>query len=368
MSLIERCHSAAMGYHAYRCDDKNCKHVHIQYHGCRNRHCPHCGSHRAQLWMEDRLRELLPVKYFHVVFTLPCELKEIAYINRRKVFKLLFDSAAHCLLSLSKDEKYLGAKPSISAVLHTWGQQLDFHPHVHCIVSGGGIDKQNKWLNLKKGKGKYLFPYNVMEPLYKGFFLDHLNRLIKQGEVGLPDTCNWKQLKDRLYRKKWIVYAKNPMGKAAQVIEYLGRYTQKIAISNHRIKCIDQHSRVHFWYKDYRDGGKRKLMKLEAGEFIRRFAQHILPPRFVRIRHYGIIGNYKRKERIAEILKNMKVPLHPAKLEVPWEISRLCILGESGITCPKCKKAKLVLIEVCLPIKSRAGPIQECQRNYLPTN
>ena len=357
VSKIERCHTSAMGYHAYRCSDASCNHVHIQYHGCRNRHCPHCGSHRAKQWMEERLNELLPVKYFHVVFTLPSELKRLAYINRKEVFKLLFDSAAHCLLTLSKDEKYLGGMPSISSVLHTWGQQLDFHPHVHCIVSGGGVDKQNRWKNLKKGSGRFLFPYAVMEPLFKGFFMDKLNRLIKNGEVKLPNNCNWKQIKDRLYRKKWIVFAKQPMGNAHQVIEYLGRYTQKIAISNHRIKYIDADNRVTFWYKDYKDGGKRKLMTLSGEEFLRRFAQHILPPRFVRIRHYGILGNYKRKERIDKILKQMEVPLHPEKVKLPKEIEMLCMYGETEMTCPKCKQAKLILIEIRLP-HSRAGPLQ----------
>lgn len=365
MSLIERCHTDSMGYHAYRCEDVDCNHVHIQYHGCRNRHCPHCGSHRAQAWMEDRLKELLPVKYFHVVFTLPHELRGIAYINRRKVFKLLFDSAAHCLLTLCKDEKRLGAIPSISSVLHTWGQQLDFHPHVHCIVSGGGVDKKNRWHDLKKSKGKYLFPYQVMEPLYKGFFLDRLNRLIKSEKIKLPEGCNWKQLKNKLYKKEWMVYAKQPMGNAAQVVEYLGRYTQKIAISNHRIKCIDEQNRVHFWYKDYRNGGKRKLIVLEAKEFLRRFAQHILPTRFVRIRHYGILGNYKRKKRVAEILSNMQVPLHPEKIKVPWMIGSLCNYGESNSTCPKCKKANLVLVGVVLPKKSRAGPMLEPNPDFL---
>lgn len=360
LSLIERCHSAALGYHLYRCQEEDCHHLHLQYHSCRNRHCPHCGSQRAQVWMEDRLKELLPVPYFHVVFTLPKELKKIAYINRKSVFKLLFDSSAHCLLTLSKDKKRLGGTPSITSVLHTWGQQLDFHPHIHCIVSGGGATSQNNWLELKKRKKKkkYLFPYQVMEPLYKGYFLDQLNRMILAEKVKLPKNCNWKKLKNELYEKKWIVYAKQPMGNAAQVVEYLGRYTQKIAISNYRIKEIDEQKRVHFWYKDYKDGGKKKLMQLEAKEFLRRYVQHILPPRFVRIRHYGILGNSKRKVRIAEILSKMKVPQHPEKISIPWQIAQLCKVGESGTTCPKCKKAKLALLTVVQVKRVRDGPVK----------
>lgn len=358
MSLITRCHTPQMGYHLYQCEDKDCKHHHVQYHGCRNRHCPHCGSHKAQQWMEDRLKELLPVKYFHVVFTLPSELKSIALGNRTEVFKLLFDSASHCLLTLSNDPKYLGATPSISAVLHTWGQQLDFHPHIHCIVSGGGVDKQNRWKNLKKGDGKYLFPYKVMERLYKGYFLQQLNELILQKKVKIPENCDWYNLKDKLHKKKWIVYAKNPMGNAAQVVEYLGRYTQKIAISNHRIKNIDAQNRVTFWYKDYRDAGKRKLMILEGNEFLRRFTQHILPYRFVRIRHYGILGNYKRKERVSAILRSLKVPIHAEKVTIPSSIQQLCTFGKTSNLCPVCKESKMILIGICLPIKPRAGPLK----------
>jgi len=358
LDLITRCHTPQMGYHLYQCEDETCKHHHIQYHGCRNRHCPHCGNHKAQEWMENRLRELLPVKYFHVVFTLPSELKSIALGNRKEVFKLLFDSASHCLLTLSKDKKYLGAVPSISAVLHTWGQQLDFHPHVHCIVSGGGINRHQRWKPLKKGNGKYLFPYRVMEALFKGYFLQQLNALILEHKVKVSEGCDWYNLKDKLYRKKWIVYAKNPMGNAAQVVEYLGRYTQKIAISNHRIKSIDEQHKVTFWYKDYRDVGKRKLMTLEGMEFLRRFAQHILPFRFVRIRHYGILGNYKRKERVQSILQKMKVPLHPPKINIPSQIKQLCNFGKSSNFCPKCKESKMVLIGICLPIKPRAGPLK----------
>lgn len=367
LSLIERCHTSAMGYHAYSCENKSCKHVHIQYHGCRNRHCTHCGTLRANEWMEDRLRELLPVKYFHVVFTLPSELKTIALLNRKEIYNLLFESSSRCILKLSKDEKRLGGIPSITSVLHTWGQQLDFHPHIHCIVSGGGVDKELNWKKLKngakrhsdfklrEGNGTYLFPYSVMEPLYKGFFLAKLNELIENKIVQLPQNTNWKSLKNDLYLKKWIIYAKNPMGNVAQVVEYLGRYTQKIAISNHRIKEVDKEGNVTFWYKDYKDEGKKKLLKLTGNEFLRRFSQHILPPRFVRIRHYGILGNYKRKERLKIILGLFSVPKHPQKQKVPASISNLLRFGSSQITCPKCKKGKMELYQIVLPA-SRDGP------------
>lgn len=369
LSLIERCHTSAMGYHTYTCEDKSCNHLHVQYHGCRNRHCTHCGTLRANDWMEERLRELLPVKYFHVVFTLPSELKAIAYLNRKVVFNLLFESSAHCILTLSKDEKRMGGVPSITSVLHTWGQKLDFHPHIHCIVSGGGLNKITtkekgdslQWEPLKKGNGSYLFPYTVMELLYKCFFLDKLNEYIENKTIKLPRNTDWKSLKNELYIKKWIVYAKSPMGNAAQVVEYLARYTQKIAISNHRIKDVDSDGNVNFWYKDYKDSGKRKLLKLTGEEFLRRFTQHILPARFVRIRHYGILGNYKRKERLKAILALFKVPKHPEKINVPTSIANLCRFGSSQIICPKCKKGKLVLTQITLP-RSRDGPSKAIEK------
>jgi len=357
LSSIQRCHTSSLGYHAYKCEDNGCQHVHIQYHSCRNRHCTHCGSLRANEWMEDRLRELLPVNYFHVVFTLPSELKALAYLNRKVIYNLLFESSSRCILKLSKDEKRLGGMPSITSVLHTWGQKLDFHPHIHCIVSGGGVDKDLKWKELKKGNGTYLFPYSVMEPLYKGFFLEKLDELIKSKVVQLPKNTNWTSLKNEMYLKKWIVYAKNPMGNASQVVEYLGRYTQKIAISNHRIKEVDLQGNVSFWYKDYKDQGKRKLITLSGKEFLRRFSQHILPARFVRIRHYGILGNYKRKERLKAILEKLGIPKHPEKLKIPTNIQNLFRFGSSRITCPKCNKGKLVLSQVVLP-NPRDGPLK----------
>ena len=353
--LIERCHSAALGYHHYKCSDKGCGHSHYVYHSCRNRHCPQCGTARAGQWMEERLGELLPVKYFHVVFTLPAELSGIAMGNRKAMFKLLFDASSHCLLSLCRDEKRLGAIPSVTSVLHTWGQQLNFHPHVHCIVRAGGADEKKQWKPLKKGNGNFLFPYKVMEPLFKGYFLDRLITLIEQGEVKFPAKTNWKELKKGLYKKEWIIHAKQPFGNASQVIEYLGRYTQKIAISNHRIQNIDAQNKVSFSYKDYADNSKRKSMTLEGEEFLKRFSLHILPPGFVRIRHYGILGNNKRRKTVAQILKNMKVPEHPLPVNTPLAIRLLSMYGKDIALCPKCGKSTLILVSVVHP-PARAGP------------
>jgi hypothetical protein len=353
---LQNCRTSQLGYHHYRCENPDCGHVHYQYHSCRNRHCPACNWLKQDQWMEARMNELLPVKYFHVVFTLPHELNSLVMGNRTVLFKLLFDSAVHCLLTLSRDKKWLGAVPSITAMLHTWGQQLSFHPHLHCIVSGGGVDKELNWHDLKKKSHKgYLFPYDVMEPLYKKYFLANLNRMIIRQEITVDAKVNWKKLKDQLYLKEWIVYAKSPMGNAAQVVEYLARYAHKVAISNHRILDISN-ATVVFQYKDYNDHNKSKTMPLSVDEFVRRFEQHILPKGFVKMRHYGILGNFNRKKRVNEILRKMKLPQHPPTVIIPYHLRLLEKYGIDIFLCPKCKKAKLELKEIVFP-NIRGSPI-----------
>lgn len=365
LSLIERCHTTALGYHQYRCENSNCNHIHVQYHGCRNRHCPNCGTSRTMQWMEDRNREILPVKYFHVVFTLPHELLPLAYINRKKIFTLLFEASSQCLLTLSHDPKWLGAAPSITSVLHTWGQQLVFHPHIHCMVSGGGADNLGNWITLKKkGKGNFLFPYDVMLPIYRGIVLGKINKMIKNGDLKIPPDFYWQSVKEKLYLKKWIIFAKSPMGGSQQVIEYLGRYTQKIAISNHRIKNIAENGDITFSYKDYANGGKTKQMTLTGAEFLRRFEQHILPPRFVRIRHYGILGNNKRHITINKVLAKMKLPAHRLKVDVPLWLIMLSRFGVDIRVCQKCGEKSMVLEKICFP-QVRAGPLQVKNENFM---
>ena len=356
LTKLSNCRTSAMGYHYYQCDDSSCNHLHYQYHSCKNRHCPTCNWQKQEQWQEARINELLPVKYFHVVFTLPHELNSLFLGNRVALFKQLFDSASHCLLTLSADPKWLGAMPSITAVLHTWGQQLWFHPHLHCIVSGGGVDKDYNWVDLKKKtEFGFLFPYNVMEPMFKKHFLRSVNKMIENGNVALPDKSTWKPLKEKLYNKKWIVYAKSPMGNTSQVVEYLARYAHKVAISNHRIvKVTDEN--VSFKYKDYADGKKTKTMQLPNNEFTRRFEQHILPLRFVKIRHYGILGNFKRKKRINAILEKMKLPQHPPPVKTPYGLLVLEKFGIDITLCPKCKHGHLVLLKKVYP-KNRGSPL-----------
>lgn len=361
---LQHCRTSTMGYHYYQCANPDCGHLHYQYHSCRNRHCPACNWIKQDQWMEARMNELLPVKYFHVVFTLPHELNALVMSNRTVLFKLLFDSAVHCLLTLSHDPRWLGAVPSITAMLHTWGQQLSFHPHLHCIVSGGGVDKDLNWHNLKKKSYQgFLFPYKVMEPLFKKHFLDHLNRMIFLSEIEVKNRNQWQELKNKLYQKQWIVYAKSPMGNAAQVVEYLARYAHKVAISNHRILEV-ANGKVVFQYKDYNDQNKSKTMSLAMDEFVRRFEQHILPKGFVKMRHYGILGNFNRKKRVNEILKKMKLPQHPPTVVIPYHLRLLEKYGIDIFLCPKCKNAKLELIEIAFP-NIRGSPMPSAYSKFI---
>jgi Putative transposase/Transposase zinc-binding domain len=357
LQRIRSCRTAALGYHVYQCTGEDCGHIKYQYHSCRDRHCPNCGAIKKQEWIEARMQELLPVKYYHVVFTLPHELNCVVMGHRKLLFKLLFDAASQTLLTFAKDPKYLGAIPAIISVLHTWGQQLSFHPHIHCIVSGGGITGDNSWKPAIKDNWRFLFPVDAMAIVYRGKFLQALQQMITRGEVTLPDKINRKQLFDILYQKEWIVNARAPFGGPHAVIEYLGRYTHKVAISNHRIQNInDEDGTVTFNYKDYADGGLQKQMTLTAHEFIRRFEQHILPERFTKIRTYGYLSNRNRHQRINEVLKKMKLPLHKGLVKIPIEVRMLEQFGIDVAECPCCKNKTLQLVKIFYPWKhSRDG-------------
>ena len=347
---LKICRTAALGYHIYRCSDDDCAHVKYQYHSCRDRHCPNCGAVKKQQWIDARMQELLPVKYFHVVFTMPHELNSIVLGHRQLLFKLLFDASAQTLLQFAKDEKYPGAVPGIISVLHTWGQQLSFHPHIHCIVSGGGITGDNGWKKATRNDGSFLFPLKAMQVVYKTKFLQALKKMIDNGEVILPQKTDAKQLFDLLYQKKWVLYAKAPFAGPQSVIEYLGRYTHKVAISNHRISSINTgDDTVSFDYKDYADGGIKKQMVLSSAEFIRRFAQHILPPRFTKIRTYGYLANRNRHRRINEVLKKMKLPLHKGPAKIPIQLFMMLRYAVDMLQCPCCKNKTLQLLKIYYP-------------------
>src|SRR5664280_2024502 len=337
LQRIRNCRTAALGYHVYGCTKDGCGHIQYQYHSCRDRHCPNCGAIKKQEWIEARSRELLPVKYYHVVFTLPHELNSLVLGHRKLLYKLLFDASAQTLLTFAKDEKHLGASPGIISVLHTWGQQLSFHPHIHCIVSSGGITTGNEWKEAKKNNWRFLFPAKAMGAVYRGKFLQELQQMISKGEVICKEDS--KQLINLLYQKEWVVDARAPFGGPHAVIEYLGRYTHKVAISNHRIHTIDEENgTVTFGYKE-------KQMTVTIAEFIRRFTQHILPERFTKIRTYGYLANRNRHNRINEVLKKMKLPMHKGLVKIPIGVRMLEQYGIDMKECPACKNKTLQLVK-----------------------
>ena len=352
LQRLKICRTAALGYHVYRCTNDDCCELKYQYHSCRDRHCPQCGAIKKQEWIEARTQELLPVKYYHVVFTLPHELNSLVMGHRKILYKLLFDASAQTLLCFAKDTQYLGALPGIISVLHTWGQQLSFHPHIHCIVSGGGIIDGNGWKEAKKNSYSFLFPVKAMSVVYRAKFLEALKAHLANKAVIPKAGADAKALINDMYKKDWIVYAKAPFGGPHAVIEYLGRYTHKVAISNHRmININDEDGSVTFEYKDYADDNKQKQMTLSGIEFIRRFEQHILPARFTKIRTYGYLSNRNRHKRINEVLKKMKLPLHKGLVKIPIQLRMMERYGIDVRECPCCKHKTLQLLKIYYPWK-----------------
>ena len=309
MTAIEICRTAALGGHVERCDD--CAHTRIAYNSCRNRHCPKCQWSAAERWLAAREAELLPVPYYHVVFTLPAAIGAIAYQNKAKVYGLLFSAAAEALTTIAADPKHLGVQIGVTAVLHTWGQNLDHHPHVHCIVPGGGISPDRKrWIACRLG---FFLPVRVLSRLFRRLFLDGLQALYDAGElqfftglVNLKDACAFSAHLSPLRKIEWVVYAKRPFAGSSQVLAYLARYTHRVAIGNSRLVDLDdQH--VSFRWKDYRENGS-KVMRLTAGEFIRRVLLHVLPDGFHRIRHYGLFANGHRADKLVLCRTLLDVP------------------------------------------------------------
>ena len=352
---LSHCHTARMGSHLYRCSEAECSKEKLQYHCCGNRHCPNCGSMKKEAWIEGRTHELLPTAYYHVVFTLPHEWNPLLLGNRIEGFKILFEAASETLLNYGNIKKFLGAQPGITMVLHTWGQQLTFHPHVHCIVSAGGY-ADGKWVPAKRVKDNFIFPTVGLRKMFKAIFLDK----IRQSKTLKTEGINLGLLVKEMGKKDWNVYAKAPFGSPAAVVEYLGRYSHKIAITKHRILSISETS-VTFRYKDYADGNKTKEMVLDKGEFLRRFEQHILPKRFVKIRYYGYLQNRNKYQRLNEIRASLKIePLKPL-VNVPIEIRMLSKFGIDILKCPCCETGRLVLVRTTYPkygTRNKASPIE----------
>jgi hypothetical protein len=343
---LHLCHTAAMGMHFYQCNDSRCNHVHQQYHSCGNRHCPNCGGLKKEQWIENLTAQLFPTAYYHVVFTIPHEFNALVLGNRKAMLNLLFESASATLLQFAGDPQYLGAVCGITTVLHTWGQDLSFHPHLHCIVSGGGV-RDHKWIEAKRKNEKFLFPVPALKTVYKAIFFKKLRLLLSKGLLLTEGIAIEEQIKKAGY-KKWNVYAKSPFGNVASVVEYLGRYTHKVAITKHRIVSITAHS-ITFKYKDYADAGKQKTMTLSIAEFLRRFELHFLPHRYVKIRHYGFLQNHGKTKRLNAVRTSMKLQPLPPKIIIPVAQRMLEQYGSDITQCPKCETGKLVLVAIIFP-------------------
>ena len=322
------CRTARLGGHIDRCD--NCGTMRIAYHSCRNRHCPKCQTLAKQRWLERQCADLLDIDYWHLVFTLPHELNALAQGNPRVIYRLLFQSASQTLLEFGRNPRWLGGELGITMVLHTWGQKLDQHIHVHCVVTGGALSPDGqRWLPAKKG---FLFPTRALSKVFRGKYLDYLQQSHAGGELrfggsttALADPGAFRLFLAKLKIHDWVVYAKPPFAGAAHVLAYLGRYTHRVAIANHRLVSFED-GEVRFRWRDYADGNKTKIMALAGEEFIRRFLLHTLPTGFVRIRHYGLLGNRCRHAKLTRCRTLLDQPQpepapvrprHPERVALP---------------------------------------------------
>lgn len=317
LRALKDCRTAALGGHVDACD--GCCSITISYNSCRNRHCPKCQGHKREEWIQKREADLLPCTYFHLVFTLPQELNAVAMPQPKMLYDALFKAAWQTLTVFAGKS---GVQPGMISVLHTWGQNLSLHPHLHCIVPGAGVNKKGRWQILKHSE-KFLFPVKAMSLVFRARYVQSLR------QCGFAD----KALIESLFQKPWVVYAKRPFGGPKQVIEYLGRYTHKVAISNHRIVSVDE-QQVSFTYKDYRDSAKTKTMTLSNKDFVQRFSRHILPHRFVRIRHYGILSSSWKRGKLQALRRSVDAVSPVVKIKT--------LLRK----CTSCKTGTLVTIEV----------------------
>ncbi len=347
---IAACRTAVLGGHVEACD--HCGHQQIAYNSCRNRHCPKCQGTAAADWMEAREAELLPVEYFHLVFTLPHSLAPIALENPRVVYGLLFQAAAETLREVAADPKHLGAEIGFLAVLHTWGQNLQHHHHVHCVVPGGGLSPDgSRWIGCRKG---FFLPVRVLSRVFRGKFLAMLGNAFDRGKLSfhgklaaMAGSGEFRRRRSKAAKREWIVYAKPPFGGPEQVLKYLARYTHKVAISNHRLTAIEG-DEVGFLWKDYAHEGKPKTMTLKATEFIRRFLLHVLPSGFVRIRHYGLLANRVCQEKLAlcRVLLADATVTKAAPADSADELKEPAEIRPKAYVCPSCGEGRMVIIEI----------------------
>ena len=344
IDAITSCRTPALGGQVEHCD--HCGHEIVRYHSCRDRHCPRCQTTARLSWVNDRLRELLPVGYFHAIFTVPHELNPFALRHKKCFYDLLFRAVKETILELAANPKRLGADIGVVAVLHTWGQALTDHPHIHCIVTGGGYDQASKrW---KPCQNAFLFPIPVIRKLFRGKLVDFFVQAVKTGDItfngALADVAgeqSFKALVTTLYRKKWTVYIKRPFASPEALVKYLGAYTHRVAISNSRIVEHNPQS-VSFAYKDYAHEGERKIMTLTAAEFVRRFLLHVLPQGFKKIRYFGFLAPRARKKRLTQCRTFFrKKPVDLKKGSSPWHQIVKELTGRDPLRCPKCDSGTL---------------------------
>ncbi len=360
MRAIETCRTATQGGHVDECE--HCGTKLISYNSCRNRHCPKCQFLKKERWIEDRAKDLLPIPYFHVVFTIPDLLNPLVLRNQEVLYNLLFKAVSETLLELSEDPKRLGAEIGFISILHTWGQNLMEHPHIHNVVAGGGLTPGGrKWKSCNKG---FFLPVKVMSKLFRGKFIASLKKLRDQNELVYPGIIGplaqptaFNTLIADLYKKKWVVYCKPPFDGTRGVLEYLGRYTHRIAISNHRIVKLEDDT-VSFRWRDYADNNKSKIMTVEAFEFIRRFLLHVLPDRFVKIRHYGLLGNRcrrKKLDRCKQLLASADLNKANQRKET-WQETLLRLTDIDVGRCPACGERAMRTVETIKPARCKGPP------------
>lgn len=331
LSALKRCRTSSLGGHVDKCDE--CGHIRISYNSCRNRHCPKCQNTQREAWVEDRKQDLLPIPYFHVVFTVPDTLNSLFLEHPADLYNLLFASTWETISQFSYTQ--LHAETGMVAILHTWGQNLSLHPHIHCVIPGGGINFRGQWKQVSTSENGKVFLFRVenLSKVFRGKFIAALKRKLPQG----------KKFISTLYKNNWVVYSKEPFAGPDQVIEYLGRYTHKVAIGNHRLLNVDE-TGVNFSWRDYRDN-KEKIMSLVGTEFLRRFCIHILPKRFVRIRHYGLLSSSHRKE-LRELQHSFGISIPRVREKKHWkEVCRQHLNYDPDI-CPQCGKGHMSTIEM----------------------
>jgi hypothetical protein len=349
MRAIERCRTAALGGHVEACD--RCGYQRLAYNSCRNRHCAKCQSLAKAQWLADRQADLLPVPYFHVVFTLPQEIATLAYSNQRVVYNLLFRAAAETLRTIAADPKHLGARLGFSAILHTWGQTLLYHPHLHCVVPGGGIVPDGtRWVACRPG---FFLPVRVLSRVFRRLFLDSLQDAFDRHQLQFvaalatfSDSHAFAHYLAPLQHREWVVYAKPPFGGAEQVLDYLARYTHRVAISNSRLVAMTPET-VTFQWRDYRHHDKRKHLTLTHEEFIRRLLFHVLPDGFQRIRHYGFLSNRQRPHQLALCRRLLGVVTTTvlsvvARLDYRQQYEQ--VTGQSLERCPACGQGRMTIV------------------------